>query len=100
MESQIPPHIGMGATIHVGTDRYACTIVDISQSGKTLTLKEDKATLTSGDIFKYPQEYRYEDNPNGRMHKVRYSHQHGWRTIGTLFPVSIGIRNEYRDPHF
>jgi hypothetical protein len=42
------PKVGDGATILRHSDSHACTIVAVSKSGRTITLKRDKATLLNG----------------------------------------------------
>lgn len=76
--------VGDGATVHYYSDAHACTI--IKRTAKTLTLRQDKATLK--DSFKpefivggfcahctnqEEQEYDYEPNPNGSIYVAHWS---------------------------
>ena len=91
------PEIGMGATKVVGSDRYPCTIIDITSSGKTLTVQEDKATRLDNNGMSSLQEYLYEENPDGEIERFRMT-KRGWRngSVGLI----IGTREKYYDFDF
>ena len=47
-EQALVPRVGMGATIRNYSDRQACTIVEVSRSGKRIVVQHDEATLLNG----------------------------------------------------
>jgi hypothetical protein len=70
--------VGDGATMNLYSDRYAGTIIKVSENGKKVTLQFDKATLdpnfrpdmVAGGFSahcrnNYEQSYSYERNPDG-----------------------------------
>lgn len=89
--------IGMGATQLIGSDRYACTIVDITPSGKTLTVQEDKAIRTDNNGMSSIQEWCYEANPDGEIRRFRLTTK-GWRS-GSI-SLRVGVRDHYYDFDF
>lgn len=44
----ITPEVGMGGTIHLFTDSYAVTVIEVSKSGKMVTVRRDAAKLLNG----------------------------------------------------
>lgn len=75
---EIAPVAGMPATICVGTDRYAATIVSVSKSGHKVVAKYD-----------------------GRDSEERtfYLGKHGYRSQQS-YRLRVGVREDYRDPCF
>jgi len=109
--------IGDGATIIHYTDRDACTIIDISKSGRVATIQKDKAILlndaNSGahDSLKVEPggfsahvsgEQRYKITPNSDEKKFKVSlRKNGeWRIIKDNTLVHMGVRNHYYDFNF
>jgi hypothetical protein len=103
---------GMGATVSGYSDRAAYTIVAVSDSGKTLTLQRDKATLSpdfkpdfipggfAGHVANQgDQTYSYAADTNGELIKVRLRKNGRFYTKGGA-PVTIGIRSEFYDYNF
>lgn len=91
------PEIGQGATIVVGSDRYACTVVDITPSGKTVTVQDDIAIRTDSNGRSPAQTYRYERNLTGHFTRFRFT-KRGW-TSGSRRLV-LGVRDHYYDYDF
>lgn len=54
------PEAGMGATILGWTDRRACTITQVSKSGKRVGIVEDIATRVDKNGMSDSQEYSFE----------------------------------------
>ena len=54
------PETGMGATILGWTDRRACTITEVSKSGKRVGIVEDIATRVDENGMSDSQEYSFE----------------------------------------
>jgi hypothetical protein len=94
------PEIGMGATICSWTDRHAFTVIDISPSGKTITLQQDDAKRIDKNGMSDTQEYEYTRDLNGPIEKARRNRQGGWQTIGGKNTVLIGKRAEHYDYSF
>ena len=92
------PEVGMGATLYFYSDRTAATVIRVSDSGKTVWLREDKAIRTDGLGMTDAQSYRFEPNPNGREFRARLRKNGTWRTGGT--GVSLGARSAYHDFSF
>lgn len=105
--------VGMGATVCLYTDAYACTI--IKRTDKTLTLQRDTATLLNkvnsgeADALKFSpggfvghtsgkQRYSYETNPKGETYVAHWSEKKG-RFVTNIGRVSPG-RNEHYDFNF
>lgn len=97
MEDQI--YIGAAATVCIGSDSYPYTVIDITPSGKTVTVQEDDHNYMSGDSSIGTAEYKYTQNPNGRIMKFRYSKKYK-RWKNTSYRVYFGHRRFYQDPHF
>jgi hypothetical protein len=103
--------VGDGATEHLGTDAFAYTVTAVSASGKTITMRADKATLdpafkpdfTPGGFCghvsnQHDQRYTYEPDPNGAIRKARLTAR-GWRVLGAHLPVTAG-RHAFHDYNF
>lgn len=92
--------VGDGGTISIGTDRYACTVIDVTKSGKTVTVQHDNATVTSKDGIYGTQRYEYSPDENGSVYTFRLSRKDGKTfRMGQSFRLVPG-RNHYVDPHF
>lgn len=74
---QPSPVVGMAATISVGTDRYAATIVSVSKAGSKVVAKYDH----DGDTRTFYRDAR------------SYISDRSWR-------LTVGIRQDYRCPEF
>ncbi len=64
------PTVGMGATIHVGSDSYPATVIQVTRNGKRLVIQEDIAIRIDNNGMSESQEYTYEPNPHGDIHIV------------------------------
>ena len=93
------PKVGNGVYYCVGTDRHPATIIEISPSGKTITIQDDDYKRVDGRGLSEWQEYEFTPNPNGSTHTCRWNAKRkGWVTQGGRFYVSLTGRNAYRDP--
>lgn len=88
--------VGDGATVLGWTDRHAATVIKVTP--KTVTVREDTAIRTDARGMTEWQDYRYEPNPDGRVHVYRWTKK-GWRSK-TGGGVAFGVRNEYYDYSF
>lgn len=95
--SPTKPQVGLGATIGWWSDRTAGTIINVSPSGKTFVVQEDRARRTDGFGMSDCQSYEYTPNQNGRTFVVKQT-KHGWKTAGAA--VTVGYRNAYHDYSF
>jgi hypothetical protein len=103
MREPVTPEVGMGASICVGSDSYAATIIEVSTDKKKVVIQEDKATRAEGFDYFSNQVYDYEPNEFGAkysysLRKNGYWHQVGQGTKGSF--LSIGNKREYQDPSF
>lgn len=91
------PKVGDGATILMWTDRHAGTVVKVSPSGKTVTVREDTATRIDSNGMSESQVYEYKPNALGKEWKFRLT-KRGWRSGST--GVLFGTRQAYHDYSF
>lgn len=99
--SNLKPEIGMGCTLLYFTDRYAATIINVSKSGKAVTVQEDKAIRTDKNGMSDSQSYRYERNPKGRTYSFSLRKDGTWKMRKSNHPtLHIGSRNHYHDYSF
>lgn len=94
------PEIGMGATEVLYSDRHACTISRISESGKTFWMQRDNAIRTDKNGMSDSQGYRYEANPNAKEIKVSKRQDGSWKTSPGGRTVWLGVRDEHYDYSF
>jgi hypothetical protein len=94
------PTVGMGATIHVGSDAYPATVIQVTRNGKRVVIQEDIATRIDNNGMSESQDYTYEPNPEGEIHIVILCKDGRYRESGTTTPVSIGFRRKYYDYSF
>ena len=95
---------GIGATLHVGSDRYPYTVTDFSETGKTLTLVPDTFTpdVTGGHDYYGTQKYVYTPgNPDAltqHPETARWSRRFkSYRIAGHGGGLSLGERDAYID---
>lgn len=100
---QITPEVGMGATELMWSDRYASTIVEVSENKKTVTIQNDKAVRTDNNGMSDSQRYEY--TPDTKMPKTVYTLRKNGQYVkkgmgmnGTT--LLIGKREQYRDYTF
>lgn len=98
------PEVGMGATVLGWTDRYAATIVEVKNNGKTVVVQEDNAKRVDSNGMSEAQTYEYTPNMdaprktytrrrNGQYVRQGESMKGGGR-------IAIGYRNHYHDFSF
>jgi hypothetical protein len=96
------PEVGMGATLPIGSDRYAATVVEVSKSGKRVVLQYDTVTvLPSSPLC---ESYSFETNPNGVRMTFTLRRDGYWTRLGqsgrNAQIAHLGHRRHYRDPSF
>tara|TARA_R100001510_G_scaffold48859_1_gene46917 strand:+ start:466 stop:786 length:321 start_codon:yes stop_codon:yes gene_type:complete len=95
--------VGDGATIFVGSDRYAATVVEVSKTGHRVIVQRDSATLVGGNFFGTVQEHEFRRNPDGKKTTFTRRRDGGYREQGCHYNGArfLGAgRDQYRDPHF
>lgn len=103
----VQPVVGMGATITIGSDSYAATIIGIYKNGREVEVQRDTAKIVSGSRLDGTAEYIYEKNPLYPMevYTMRKT-KHGvlWSPRGVSSRhgphLTIGVRESYYDPSF
>ena len=93
------PEVGMGVTELCWSDRHPFTIIDISKTGKTITIQRDKAIRLDKNGIGENQDYKYERDPNGIVYKARKNKNGFWKIINGN-RILIGQREEYYDYTF
>jgi hypothetical protein len=91
------PSVGMGCTLCFYTDRHAGTIIAVSPSGHMVTVREDKAVRTDSNGMSEDQDYRFEPDPNGAVHKL---YRQGDGRYGKSPRLVLGVRGAYHDYSF
>ena len=94
------PTIGMGATIHIGSDSHPATVIQVTRNGQRVVVQEDIATRTDSNGMSESQSYTYSPNPNGTTYIVTLRKDGRYRVTGGKMPVSIGFRRKYYDYSF
>lgn len=94
------PSIGMGATIQIGSDRVAATVVQVTHNAKRIVLQEDTATRIDQNGMSESQQYTYQTNTNGQLWYASKRKDGRWRISGGRMPVSLGARSYYYDFSF
>jgi hypothetical protein len=101
---ELLPEVGMGATQLFWTDRVASTVIEVSASGKSVTVQRDKAIRTDDHGMSDAQSYRYEPNPEGGTAVYTKRKNGQWIRKGDPLQggqrLGLGYRNEYRDYSF
>lgn len=95
------PFVGQPATILHWSDRTACTVVDVNEDEKVITVRECKATRIDGNGMSECQDYEYEENEKGSIHRARLCKDglyHIGGVRGTI--IALGYRREYYDYSF
>lgn len=102
METQTLPVVGMGATAHYISDRYAFTIVQVL-SHRKIVVQHDKATRIDRNGLSESQEYVFEPNPQAEKITLTLRKNGLWYKVGDSLQgtrYSIGERHQYQDPSF
>jgi len=94
------PMIGMGATIHIGSDSHPATVIQVTNNGKRVVVQEDNATRTDSNGMSESQSYTYEPDPNGAIYIATLRKDGRYRVTGGKMPISIGFRRKYYDYSF
>lgn len=101
----VAPAPGVGATIVMYSDRHAATIVEVSASGKTVTVQQDTATRTDTNGMSDCQTYTFAPNPAAplQVFTLRSTGRYvpkGVPTKSAGMSLAIGTRQEHYDFSF
>ncbi|SKT55468.1 Uncharacterised protein [Mycobacteroides abscessus subsp. massiliense] len=98
------PAVGTGATIVMWSDRHAATVVEVSESGKTVRVQQDRATRTDNYGMSDAQSYTYTPNPQAAVQTFTLRKTGRWVRRGETEKggtvLLIGQRDEYYDYSF
>lgn len=112
---QVIPEVGMGATIHHYSDKEACTIVRITNAGKTIHVQKDIATINpnfkpaidAGGFVGHctnqdDQNYTYERNPEASIYvfSLRKNGKYVEAKSKNGSKLTIGERKEFYDYNY
>lgn len=90
----------MGCIIYFYSDRGACTIFRVSESGKTIWMRRDEAIRTDKNGMSDSQQYTYAPNPEGIEYKASLRKDGNWRLSKQNERVVLGVRRAYHDFSF
>lgn len=98
------PTVGMGGTVLMWSDRYPVTVVEVSKSGKSVTVQDDTFTRTDKNGMSECQDYTFTPNPNGskRVFTLRKNGRFVAEGSGmkTGEVLALGRRDRYYDYSF
>lgn len=97
------PEVGMGVTMLSWTDRHPATIIEVSKSGKKITIQEDSWTRTDNNGMSDAQSYTFERDPNGYTAEYSLRKNGRWVAVGSPQNGSsllVGHRSKYYDYSF
>lgn len=100
---ELAPHVGMGATLAVGSDRYPYTVVEV-QSSTLITVQGDDYKRTDSNGLSEDQGYIFIPNPDNPKVQVSLRANGQWVAVGQRMcgacQFFLGRRSAYRAPAF
>jgi len=95
------PKLGEGCTICFASDCAPATVVEISPSGKTVTVQRDHGIVTKrAKSYGDEPEYRFEQDLEGPKTVFRLNKHGAYCAKGGHPRLFLGERRKYTDPHF
>lgn len=94
------PEVGDGVTFLYWTDRKPGTIIEVSKSGRVITVQEDTATRIDSNGMSDAQSYEYSPNPEGAVSKYSKRKDGRWKAVGGTSEIAVGYRDKYHDYSF
>ena len=94
--------VGTPATISIGSDSYAATVIGLRETKiwLTVTVQQDTERCVKFNTGYGSEEYEYNRNPQGEQTVFRFRKDTGRQVGRDPHRVSFGHRHYYRDPHF
>lgn len=100
----VVPEVGIGATVHFWSDAHACTVVEVSKSGKRIVVQQDDAKRTDTNGMSDCQSYEYTPNPTGCTWTFSLRANGRWILAGDPakggISCGLGYRRKYYDFSF
>lgn len=100
-DPNLVPEVGMGATVLMWTDRRAATVIEVSKSGKLITVQYDSAKQ-QGSFGS--QDWKLEADPNGPTRVFTKRKNGQWIQAGSPMNggtrLGLGYRDHYYDYSF
>lgn len=97
------PEVGMGATINFHSDSKAATIIQVTNNGKRIVCRQDKAIRIDQNGMSESQTYNYEADPEGSIYIATLRKDGRYRRVGSTgsgSTITVGVRREYYDYSF
>lgn len=96
------PSVGDGITFHAGSDSYPYTIIEVSASGKKITVQRDRSVRTDSNDYSEEQVWENTPDPEGRVEYLSYRKDGYFHSVGASMEWwnrwTMG-RCRYWDPH-
>lgn len=100
----IAPKVGMPATYSPYSDCYPCTVVEVSKSGKTITVQMDDYRVCAGSAYDGSAKYEIVRNESGPKSSFSLRKNGRWVRVGDTAKsgcrVYLGFARRHYDPHF
>lgn len=95
------PSVGTPASYGCGSDRYPCTVTQVTRTGHQVITREATATLVSGSALDGTAVYEYAENPAGAPTVWTRRQDGTYRELGCKSTIlRIGEYRKYYDPSF
>lgn len=97
------PEVGDPATVNMGSDRHAGTVVRVSRTGSRVTIQQDRAIRLDSNGMSEAQKYRFERDPDGPCYTATRRKDGSYHLVGArswFGYVSFALRSEYYDYSF
>ncbi|AEO93911.1 gp668 [Bacillus phage G] len=91
--------IGTEATGRYWSDCIPLEVIEMTASGKTITLRELDAEPAEGYDYFSNQVHTFSSNPENRIFKARFRKHGGW-TSSCGLSISFGTARKYTDPQY
>lgn len=97
------PNVGDGISLVAGSDYYPYTIIEVSESGKRITVQADKARRIDSNGLSESQDWEITPNPEGESYALSLRKDGYFHKVGESMEWwnrwYLG-RRRYSDPHF
>jgi hypothetical protein len=98
------PTVGTPVTLCYWSDNYPGTVIAVSESGKRITVQEDRATRVDDNGMSESQTWEYERDPEGATYVFSQRKNGRWYLVGqemhTTPSCHVGSRRKYYDFSF